>query len=1502
MAREIRRLLSNDSGSPPGSVSEGDAVPRAGPPDASAEAFGPSVVGGDPPPVPQPPPIHKDAYAAVLGWISSARDGGAAPLVIDGPSGVGKTHLWRSAAAAAGGGSQIALYGKAGQADERPYGVVTQLLAAHPDEVAAILSDGDWPAAVRAFVIAIAPSLASHLSALPTTDYGGLTDPAEDLTRLLSHLALRHCGRRRTALICIDDYQWTDRYSRKVLHRLMERSVPVGVALLTRDRAPHRSDPAGDGLPVSPLVVPLRALTREETREFVDVAIASEELPSDEMLDRLYDLSAGIPLAIASLLRSEMREDSLEGDVLVAIAGRHLSRLPGTAQVFLRVVALVGSAVSLDRLRRAGFSSPREIEASVAMAERARLVYRDRSSDLIRFSHDSVESAVRLSGENDPESRRVALELLLTDARSGNSSAAYAAARLLGRFSADTTVSDWALVYAAASGEALKSLAPLEATSLAETGLVRATGRDRVRLYAICHEAAYLAADREMMSRYYRRIVREGDASDVAEARYLWVRSCYADARFVGALSTGVRILSNLPAIGDSFEWSGDTHRSRDFLFRHGPRSLLRAIRKRGRCTDPSVVRAADTLGRMLLPSMTIAREKMAHVARFTLQLALEYGWTASTGSGFIAWALHRAGERDAGPWVRPYVESAEAIAVESGDPVAIHSLRMLSTAFGLHWYAPYPRFIARMAQLAEGGRREGNWEYVAHCIHLHDQALLYRGAPLPTVLDALQTSRQEIQQFGLPRIDNALAKFHQATEVLAGLTADPVRLDGRILNEEEYHQSIVDSDDRISMAGFRIARGMIAFFADRPDLVVEELTLIDEVLPSIMLFHDLSVIPFYLGVSAYRVGRTAVGDRTRATLRRLARVVPDPYRHRSLFVDAESETWRGHRGRARRLLTRAARLAEARGYLSDAAMIHERRGDLDGNAAAWRAAEVLYLEWGARHAVARVRAKRGASAVTPLPWRSRFTETPLAGALMEAVSLRAGVETLAREIGGSTGLSEMTVLLRDVSADTEERLVILAGDTAPSWSDQPAPDVRLILGQLRSGESRIVSSEELHRPPVPALAVRTHPIGGTECRVLVVGHPKTGPYSGETLGEVAKAVVAAAPALALAAIRSRLDADETALQDARRQLDRTEKYRRDLFATVSDAFLLMDRAGDVVFSNPAAARYLIDSGVGMPRLQPEILDAVASIVSTDPDDSGLGQLRLAGEERSVQVRVAPVESAERASLIAVSIYDVTEAVERETRLAQQERRLVVADRLAAIGTFSAAIAHEISNPNHILQLNTQSLSVVLSWIAAESDDDPTVAPMVAQARELLVQVEDAAQRIEAVLQLVKSYGREGRNEKWGDVDLNEIASRAFRFSRIMAAQYSDHVRLLTEPEPVVVRGEPALLEQAIVNLIRNACEALPDRNGRVELHVTRREGAGIVSICDTGKGFPQELRERLATPFATGRAESGGTGLGLSIVAGIVEKHGGVLTVDGEGTPYSTRVSLSIPTRGQEG
>jgi hypothetical protein len=122
--------------------------------------------------------------------------------------------------------------------------------------------------------------------------------------------------------------------------------------------------------------------------------------------------------------------------------------------------------------------------------------------------------------ENDPESRRVALELLLTDARSGNSSAAYAAARLLGRFSADTTVSDWALVYAAASGEALKSLAPLEATSLAETGLVRATGRDRVRLYAICHEAAYLAADREMMSRYYRRIVREGDASDVAEARY----------------------------------------------------------------------------------------------------------------------------------------------------------------------------------------------------------------------------------------------------------------------------------------------------------------------------------------------------------------------------------------------------------------------------------------------------------------------------------------------------------------------------------------------------------------------------------------------------------------------------------------------------------------------------------------------------------------------------------------------------------------------------------------------------------------------------------------------------------------------------------------------------------------------------------------------------------------------------------------------------------------------
>jgi polar amino acid transport system substrate-binding protein len=116
------------------------------------------------------------------------------------------------------------------------------------------------------------------------------------------------------------------------------------------------------------------------------------------------------------------------------------------------------------------------------------------------------------------------------------------------------------------------------------------------------------------------------------------------------------------------------------------------------------------------------------------------------------------------------------------------------------------------------------------------------------------------------------------------------------------------------------------------------------------------------------------------------------------------------------------------------------------------------------------------------------------------------------------------------------------------------------------------------------------------------------------------------------------------------------------------------------------------------------------------------------------------------------------------------------------------------------------------------------------------------------------------------------------------------------------VRGDAQRLEQVIVNLLLNACQALPDPERAVVL-ATRLDGAGervVVEVRDEGVGIAPEHLPRLTEPFFTTRREAGGTGLGLSISAGIVKEHGG--TLDFAAAPGGgTVVTLSLPALPRE-
>ncbi|MEX2445676.1 MAG: ATP-binding protein [Alkalispirochaeta sp.] len=1426
------------------------------------------------------PRIHRDAYRRIVQWLDRARTGTAATLTVVGASGIGKTYLWETVHDTHARSDERWLYVKTGQGGQRPYETIALLLESIRDEVEMLLGEARVSPPLRALVRAIEPRIAPSGV---TTDAAEVLNPARELAHLIGRVG----AASRFRVICFDDFQWIDVYSRRVIEELAHGSGSTTVVTLTRDEH-NLGSSSGDS-------VYLKPLNREEAHELARSLEPGTDTIPPETFELAYTLSGGIPMAFHSVLRDGTRWTVSEsGDVLIDVASQRVAAVSPLCRSVLSVLALVGVPTSLSLISRAGDYSEAEITSALAEGETALLVNRSRLYDSVRFVHDSIETAVRRGAEQDSVAAHRAIRVLIADARDGNDRAAYAAIGLLSTVEAEeVSQDDWNWVLTAAARQAVYSLAPDEALRIVGDWRDRVSPAARVGLFLIAHEAAYLLGDRHQMSRYYRAIVASGDGEAAAEARYLWIRRCYADARFPGAVAVGIRVLSEADVIEDTVPWSSDGAEALRFLRRHAPARVLSAILRRGYTTDRAVRRATDTLGRMLLPVLTTDRRHLIHLAYYALRIGMERGATPLTALGFITWALYLGTQRQPGRWVEEYMSCAEQLSALSGDRIADHSVRMLIAGFGAPWTGSYRTFADRLERLQSEGREVGNWEFVAHALHLQRQTLLWRGEPLATVRNAFDEIRREIRSYGLVRADAALAKYAAAAEALMGLTDDPAGMDGEIVNERDYIDRILSNNDQMSLAGFRAMKALLALYADRPQEAYDQLTKIDEVSSSISLFHENLHIRFYLGIAAYRLGRPVTGRRMLKVVRAWARENPATHRHRLLFIRAERAAHHGHRRIARALLARAIPRAMQEGFFSEAALMAERAGDISEDRHYWMVAESAYRHWGAVYATARLCRKLGWSDVSPPSAVGDLQAEHLQKKLSEARSAHEVIPTLARHLFESTHASQVVLSLRGDEGVSSQAYRWTGTDIAPSGA--PSSDLSLIITEASAGECRLLSAEDSLRGGHPGVVGRSDRVHDSDVAILVVGAVGGAAYTPSVVQTVRAALHAGALYIALLSARARIGGGEQALRETREQLSATERYRRQLFSTVTDAFLLVDWVGNVRFSNPAAEPYLEHASVPAPTFRTDLRGAFRELV--DPAD---GILRNRGryhtnDDRHVQIQVAPVGS-ETEDLVAVSISDITEAIDREAQLAQQERQLVVADRLASIGMFSASIVHEISNPNHILQLNTQSLLVVLSWLRSEIDDESTAAT-VAQAGDIVAQIEDAARRVESVLQMVKSYSREGRRERWGVLAPEEVCFRAFRFSKIMASQYTDHFRQAVPESVAPVWGEPALLEQALVNLIKNACEALPARDGRVELQTyTDSSGTEVVlAVCDTGSGFPAGLRDSLGTPFMSGRFDEGGTGLGLSIVSGIVEKHRGYLRVTDD-ERFTTRVEIHFP------
>lgn len=302
------------------------------------------------------------------------------------------------------------------------------------------------------------------------------------------------------------------------------------------------------------------------------------------------------------------------------------------------------------------------------------------------------------------------------------------------------------------------------------------------------------------------------------------------------------------------------------------------------------------------------------------------------------------------------------------------------------------------------------------------------------------------------------------------------------------------------------------------------------------------------------------------------------------------------------------------------------------------------------------------------------------------------------------------------------------------------------------------------------------------------------------------------------------------------------------------------------------------------------VVEPVAAIVE--------GMRRVARDDLDVEI---PVRSRGELGLVAAAFNDMTGSLRRlegelnammaglerqvEARTADlraAQERLVRSEKLSSLGQLSASIAHEINNPLAGILTFAKLVSRTLA-------DGPPDDAARASLRKNLALVEREAQRCSAIVRNLLDFARERPIEPV-PIDPRAPLEEALSLVSNQARTLGISVERSLEPVPEVL-ADFGQLRQAFVNVAMNACEAM-GTSGRLRIATRAAGGAAELAFSDTGPGIPPERLPHVFDPFFTTKQK--GTGLGLSVVYGIVERHGGTITVQsavGQGTTFTIRL-----------
>lgn len=345
------------------------------------------------------------------------------------------------------------------------------------------------------------------------------------------------------------------------------------------------------------------------------------------------------------------------------------------------------------------------------------------------------------------------------------------------------------------------------------------------------------------------------------------------------------------------------------------------------------------------------------------------------------------------------------------------------------------------------------------------------------------------------------------------------------------------------------------------------------------------------------------------------------------------------------------------------------------------------------------------------------------------------------------------------------------------------------------------------------------------------------------------------------------------------------EAHLNSILDTVPDAMIVIDTAG-VIRSFSAAAQRLF--GYEAAEVRGENVSMLMPSPYREAHDGYMSRYMRTGERRIIGIgRVVvgerkdgstfPMELAVgemisgRERFFTGFVRDLTERQETDARLQELQAELVHISRLSAMGEMASTLAHELNQPLTAIANYMKGSSRIVGEIQSER------APLLKSALD-----KSAEQAIRAgqIIRRLRDFVARGESERSID-SLSKIIEEASALALVGAKESGIHVRMTLDPEGDFALVDRIQIQQVLLNLIRNAIDAMK-QSPRKELTIAKHapvEGMVVISVSDTGPGIDPEIRDQLFQPFVTTKAD--GMGVGLSISRTIVDSHGGKLWVD---------------------